>query len=126
MGGGNTVRSTTAVRANYISPNSVALYDLALLLYEGLSREMIYNIMLSQRGMLMYAHTPTQMEICTRVADAMQLSGVDGAGMAAEEASPRAPLLNQGPNARLRCHGGGWRGRGRVARRDAVAMGYGR
>src|SRR5690625_6926216 len=109
MGGGNTVRSTTAVRANYISPNSVALYDLALLLYEGLSRELNYNIMLSQRGMLMYAHTPTQMEICTRIANAMQLNGVDGAVMTAEEAIRRAPLLNQGPNARHRRYLGGTR-----------------
>src|SRR5690625_2249808 len=126
IGGGNTGRNTTAVRSNYFYPESVALYDLALRLYEGLSRELNYNIMLSQRGMLMYAHPPTQMEICTRIANAMQLNGVDGAVRTAEEAIRRAPLLNQGPNARLRCHGGVWQGRGGVARHDAVAWGYAR
>jgi sarcosine oxidase subunit beta len=38
IGGGNTGRNTTAVRSNYFYPESVALYDLALRLYEGLSR----------------------------------------------------------------------------------------
>jgi sarcosine oxidase subunit beta len=38
LGGGNTGRNTTAVRSNYFYPESVALYDLALRLYEGLSR----------------------------------------------------------------------------------------
>src|SRR5690625_7328422 len=82
--------------------------------------------MLSQRGMLMYAHTPAQMEICTRIANAMQLNGVDGTVMTAEQAIRRAPLLNQGPNARLRCHGGVWQGRGGVARHGAGAWGYAR
>lgn len=126
IGGGNTGRNTTVVRSNYFYPESVALYDLALRLYEGLSRELNYNIMLSQRGMLMLAHTPMQMEICTRIANAMQLNGVDGRVMTAEEAIDRAPLLNQGPDARLRCHGGVWQGRGGIARHDAVAWGYAR
>ena len=52
LGGGNTGRNTTVVRSNYFFPESVALYDLALRLYEGLSRELNYNIMLSQRGIV--------------------------------------------------------------------------
>ena len=38
IGGGNTGRNTTVVRSNYYFPASGALYDLALRLYEGLSR----------------------------------------------------------------------------------------
>ena len=47
LGGGNTGRNTTVVRSNYFYPESVALYDLALRLYEGLSRDLNYNVMLS-------------------------------------------------------------------------------
>jgi sarcosine oxidase subunit beta len=126
IGGGNTGRNTTAVRSNYFYPESVALYDLALRLYEGLSRELNYNVMLSQRGMLIAAHTPAQMEICARIANAMQLNGVDGALMGAEEAARRIPLLNQTVDARFRCLGGIWQGRAGVARHDAVAWGYAR
>ncbi|MFV0476084.1 MAG: sarcosine oxidase subunit beta family protein [Pikeienuella sp.] len=126
IGGGNTGRNTTVVRSNYFYPESVALYDLALRLYEGLSKDLNFNVMLSQRGMLIAAHTPMQMEICARIANAMQLNGVDGDLMSAEEAARRAPLLNQGADARHRCLGGVWQPRGGVARHDAVAWGYAR
>lgn len=38
LGGGNTGRNTTVVRSNYFFPESTALYDLALRLYETLGR----------------------------------------------------------------------------------------
>ena len=77
LGGGNTGRNTTIVRSNYFYPELVALYDLALRLYEGLSRDLNFNVMLSQRGILNISHTPAQLEIAARVANAMQLNGVD-------------------------------------------------
>ncbi len=126
IGGGNTGRNTTAVRSNYFYPESVALYDLALRLYEDLSKDLNFNVMLSQRGMLIAAHTPMQMEICTRIANAMQLNGVDGELIGAEAAVKRAPLLNQDPQARYKCMGGVWQQRAGVARHDAVAWGYAR
>jgi sarcosine oxidase subunit beta len=126
IGGGNTGRNTTAVRSNYFYPESVALYDLALRLYEGLSAELNYNVMLSQRGMLIAAHTPSQMEICARIANAMKLNGVDSELMGADEALQRIPLLNQTPDARYKCMGGIWQGRAGIARHDAVAWGYAR
>ena len=126
IGGGNTGRNTTVIRSNYFFPESVALYDLSLRLYEGLSQELNYNVMLSQRGMLIAAHTPMQMEICARIANAMQLNGVDGHLMGAAEARRRIPLLNTAPDARHQCLGGVWQGRAGVARHDAVAWGYAR
>ncbi len=126
LGGGNTGRNTTVFRSNYFYPESVALYDLALRLYEGLSKELNYNIMLSQRGMLIAAHTPMQMEICNRIANAMQLNGVDGKLMTAREAEERVPLINKSEGARYKCMGGIWQGRAGVARHDAVAWGYAR
>ncbi|MEM9603654.1 MAG: sarcosine oxidase subunit beta family protein [Pseudomonadota bacterium] len=126
LGGGNTGRNTTAVRSNYFFPESVALYDLALRLYEGLSDELNYNVMLSQRGMLIAAHTPMQMEICTRIANAMRLNGVDGDLMTRGQALKRLPLLNRTADARYHCQGGIWQGRAGVARHDAVAWGYAR
>ena len=126
IGGGNTGRNTTAIRSNYFYPESVALYDLSLRLYEGLSKDLNYNVMLSQRGMLIAAHTPAQMEICARIANAMQINGVDGSLMSAEDALRRIPLLNQTADARFKCLGGVWQGRAGVARHDAVAWGYAR
>ena len=49
IGGGNTGRNTTIIRSNYLWDASAGLYDHALKLWEGLSQELNYNVMFSQR-----------------------------------------------------------------------------
>ncbi|MYJ86152.1 MAG: FAD-dependent oxidoreductase, partial [Rhodobacteraceae bacterium] len=126
IGLGNTGRNTTTIRSNYFYPESVALYDLSLRLYENLSKELNFNIMFSQRGMMMVAHTPTQMEICNRIANAMVINGVDGELLSARQVMDKIPLWNKKKDARYKCHGGIMQNRGGVARHDAVAWGYAR
>ena len=92
LGGGNTGRNTTIVRSNYFYPELVALYDLALRLYEGLSRELNFNVMLSQRGILNLAHTQAQLEMAARLTNAMQLNGVDAELWGPNEIRERLPL----------------------------------
>ena len=126
LGGGNTGRNTTVVRSNYFYPESVALYDLALRLYEGLSRELNFNVMLSQRGVLNVSHTPAQLEIAARLANAMQLNGVDAELWGPDEIRERLPLMAQSLDSRYLPNGGVWQRRGGTARHDAVAWGYAR
>jgi sarcosine oxidase subunit beta len=126
LGGGNTGRNTTAVRSNYFFPESVALYELALKLYEGLSRELNYNIMLSQRGILNLAHSPADMEMAARLANAMQINGIDAELLSAENAREMVPLYNSSPDARYPIFGGVVQRRAGTARHDAVAWGYAR
>src|SRR5947199_6567954 len=57
IGGGNTGRNTTIIRSNYLSDESAALYDHAVRLWEHLSQVLNYNVMFSQRGVMMLAHT---------------------------------------------------------------------
>ena len=56
IGGGNTGRNTTIIRSNYLQEESAAIYEHAVKLWEGLSRELNYNVMFSQRGVMMLAH----------------------------------------------------------------------
>ena len=126
IGGGNTGRNTTVVRSNYYYPESVALYDFALRLYEGLSRELNYNIMLSQRGIAIVAHTEAEMEICARIVNAMQINGADAELLTGARVLEKAPLLNTSDRARFPILGAIWQGRAGVARHDAVAWGYAR
>ena len=126
LGGGNTGRNTTIVRSNYFYAESVALYDLALRLYEGLSRELNFNVMLSQRGILNIAHTPAQLEMAARLANAMQLNGVDAQLWGPNEIRARLPLMTQSLDSRYLPNGGVWQRRGGIARHDAVAWGYAR
>ena len=126
LGGGNTGRNTTTIRSNYFYPESVALYDFALRLYEGLSRELNYNIMFSQRGLVTVAHSEAEMEIAARVVNAMQINGTDAELLGPEEVLRREPLLNTSDRARYPVFGGVWQGRAGVARHDAVAWAYAR
>ena len=126
LGGGNTGRNTTVVRSNYFYPESVALYDLALRLYEGLSRDLNYNIMLSQRGIINVAHSDAEMEICARLANAMQINGVDAELFGPEQVRHVAPAMNFNPQTRYPVFGGVWHKRGGTARHDGVAWGYAR
>jgi sarcosine oxidase subunit beta len=126
IGGGNTGRNTTVIRSNYFYPESVALYDFSLRLYEKLGRELNYNVMFSQRGIMIVANSELEMEIAARIVNAMQINGTDAELLGPAEVVKRIPLLNTGPSARYRVHGGIWQGRAGVARHDAVAWGYAR
>ena len=50
LGGGNTGRNTTIVRSNYLRDEAAQLYEFALGLWGGLSRELNYNVMFSPRA----------------------------------------------------------------------------
>ena len=126
LGGGNTGRNTTAIRSNYFYPESAALYDFSVRLYEGLSRELNYNVMFSQRGMLVCAHSHHDMEMAARQYNAMRLNGVDAELLDADQVRRLEPVLNVGPDARYPIHGGVLQRRAGTGRHDAVAWGYAR
>ena len=126
IGGGNTGRNTTIVRSNYFFPESAALYDLALRLYEGLSQDLNYNIMLSQRGVVQIAHSEHQMELMARSVNAMLINGIDVELLSADDVHREVPILNRDPAARYPIHGGFVQRRAGIARHDAVAWGYAR
>jgi sarcosine oxidase subunit beta len=126
LGGGNTGRNTTNVRSDYMFPESVAVYDLALRLYEGLSREVNFNIMLSQRGWLTLIHNLHQMEAARHKANWLRCNGVDGEVIGRAEVQRRLPLLAIGSNARFPILGAFLQRRGGTIRHDAVAWGYAR
>lgn len=126
IGGGNTGRNTTVVRSNYLYPESARLYDFALKLYEGLSRELNFNIMLSQRGILTLAHSRHDLDSQARWANAMRFNGIDAEMLDARQVRELEPRLNLGPGARFTILGGFLQGRAGTARHDAVAWGYAR
>ncbi len=126
IGGGNTGRNTTIVRSNYFFGESARLYDHALKLYEGLSEDLNYNIMLSQRGVINIAHSEHEMELMTRSVNAMLLNGIDVELLDRKQLLAEVPLANDAPDARFPLHGGFVQRRGGVARHDAVAWGYAR
>ncbi|MDE1922151.1 MAG: sarcosine oxidase subunit beta family protein [Gammaproteobacteria bacterium] len=126
IGGGNTGRNTTIVRSNYLYPESARLYDFSLKLYEGLSRDLNYNIMLSQRALVMLAHSRHDLDSMARWANAMRMNGIDADLLSLDEVRSRVPGLDTSSGARIPVLGGFTQRRAGTARHDAVAWGYAR
>jgi sarcosine oxidase subunit beta len=126
IGGGNTGRNTTIVRSNYLYPESARLYDFSLQLYEGLSKELNFNIMLSQRGLILLAHSRHELDAMSRWANAMRMNGIAAELITRDEIAQLAPALDLSPRARLPVLGGFMQRRAGSARHDAVAWGYAR
>jgi sarcosine oxidase subunit beta len=126
IGGGNTGRNTTIVRSNYLHPESARLYDFSLKLYENLSQALNFNIMLSQRGLIVLAHSRHDLESMSRWANAMRMNGVDADLLTREKVKCLAPALDMSSTARYPILGGLTQARAGTARHDAVAWGYAR
>ena len=126
IGGGNTGRNTTIIRSNYLWDESAALYEHSLKLYEGLSQELNYNIMFSQRGVLNLAHNLHDMRELSRRVNANRLNGIDSEILTPAEIKERVPILNTSPDSRYPVLGASLQPRGGTARHDAVAWGFAR
>lgn len=126
LGGGNTGRNTTICRSNYLCDASARLYEKSLQLFEGLSRELNFNVMLSQRGVINLAHNTHDLREIVRRVGAIRLNGIDSEILTTEQVKTLVPILNTDPNARYPVLGGSLQRRGGVARHDAVAWGFAR
>src|SRR5437588_3627023 len=126
IGLGNTGRNTTIIRSNYLWDESARLYEHSLKLWEGLSAELNFNLMLSQRGVLNLAHTLHDVRESMRRVGANRLNGIDAEWLSPSEVKQFCPILNVGPAARYPVLGATLQRRGGVARHDAVAWGFAR
>jgi Glycine/D-amino acid oxidases (deaminating) len=77
VGGGNVGRNTTIIRSNYLLDGNQPFYELSLQLWEGLERELNFNAMVSQRGVLNLFHSDTQRDAFRRRGNAMRMHGTD-------------------------------------------------
>ncbi|HET8609798.1 MAG TPA: sarcosine oxidase subunit beta family protein [Burkholderiales bacterium] len=126
IGGGNTGRNTTIVRSNYLWDEAAHLYEKSLKLWEGLSRDLNYNVMFSPRGVLNLGHTLQDMRDIARRVNANRLNGIDGEVLTAAQVKAMVPIINTSPAARYPILGASLQRRGGVARHDAVAWGFAR
>lgn len=126
IGGGNTGRNTTIVRSNYLWTEASLLYEKSLKLWEGLSQDLNYNVMFSQRGVYNLGHSLQDMRDIQRRVSANRLNGIDAEVVTAEQIRAAIPYLNTSKNARYPILGASLQRRAGVARHDAVAWGFAR
>jgi sarcosine oxidase, subunit beta len=126
LGGGNMGRNTTIIRSNYLWDESAAIYEHALKLWEGLSAELDYDILFSQRGVLNLAHNLGDVREGVRRVEANRLNGVDAEWLTPEEVKAFCPVVSISPDARYPVLGATLQPRAGIAKHDHVAWGYAR
>ncbi len=125
LGGGNVGRNTTIVRANYFLPGNSEFYSHSMKLWEGLSQDLNYNVMFSQRGLINLFHSDGQRDAFARRGNMMVNQGDDAVLLDREGVRKKLPYLDF-DQARFPIYGGLYHPRGGTARHDAVAWGYAR
>jgi sarcosine oxidase, subunit beta len=126
LGGGNTARNTTIVRSNYLWDEAALLYEHSLKLWEGLTEDLNFNVMFSQRGVFNLGHTLQDMRDIERRVNANNLNGIDALVLDAAEVKRRIPLIDTSNSTRYPILGASFQPRAGVARHDAVAWGFAR
>ena len=126
VGGGGSGRNTAILRSNYLTPEGVAFYDRSIKLYEGLARELNFNVMFSQRGHLTLAHNDSSLRTMRWRAEVNKLAGVDSEVIGPDEIKALVPHLDTSERTRYPILGALYHPPGGIIRHDAVNWGYAR
>lgn len=127
LGGGNIARNTVTIRSNYMRDESIPFFVESVRLYEGLTRELNYNLMFSQRGMIDVVLTSGMLRQIRRRMLTMDIYGSIYEPISVAELRRRIPALSGGgPQSRLPIIAGMVHPTAAVCRHDAVAWGYAR
>jgi sarcosine oxidase subunit beta len=126
IGSGAAGRNTTILRSNYKTPEGARFYDASVKLYEGLSRELDFNLLFSQCGHLTLAHSDRAMFVMANRAEVNRLQGIDSRLIGPDEVKQLAPAMYVGPDTSYPITGALHHPPGGIIRHDAVVWGLAR
>ena len=127
IGSGAAGRNTTILRSNYKTPQGARFYDASVKLYEGLSQELRFNLLFSQRGHLTLAHSDRAMFVMANRAEVNRINGIDSRLIQPEEIKRLAPAMQvDNPHATYPIMGALYHPPGGIIRHDAVVWGLAR
>jgi sarcosine oxidase, subunit beta len=126
IGSGASGRNTTIIRANYRTPEGAEFYRRSLALYEGLSAELDFNLMFSQRGHLTLAHTDRAIATMQERAEVNQILGIDSRVVFPAEIAELCPQLDLSDRPTWPILAALYHAPGGIIRHDAVVWGLAR
>ena len=126
IGSGAAGRNTTIIRANYRTPEGAEFYKESVRLYEGLSRELDFNLLFSQQGHLTLAHSDRAMITMTERAEVNQLLGIDSRVIDPDEIAGLCPEMDLSQDVTWPVMGALYHPPGGIIRHDAVVWGLAR
>lgn len=127
LGGGNVARNTVTIRSNYLRQESIPFFIKSVEMYEGLTKELNFNLMHSRRSMIDIIQTYPKLREIKRKMYVMDIFGATYKPISVSEIRRRIPTLTGGgKDSRLPIIAGMVHPEGAVNRHDAVAWGYAR
>jgi sarcosine oxidase, subunit beta len=126
IGSGGSGRNTAIIRSNYRTTEGVPFYDASVKLYEGLSKELRYNVLFSQHGHLTLAHNDLSIKGLRERAERNRLMGVASHLIWPEEIKKLVPAIDISDRPRYPILAALYHPPGGIIRHDAVVWGYAR
>src|SRR5579872_3633759 len=126
LGAGASGRNTAILRSNYRTPEGIPFYDASLKLYEGMSRELGWNVLFSQCGHLTLGHSDSSVTGLRVRAENNQLLGINSRIIDPKAIGKLVPSLNLSRSTRYPVLAALYHPPGGIIRHDAVVWGYAR
>ena len=126
IGSGAAGRNTTILRSNYKTPEGARFYDASVRLYEGLSAELNFNLLFSQRGHLTLAHSDRARVTMQERAEVNQLLGIDSKVVKPDVIRELCPQLDLSDHPAYPIMGALYHAPGGIIRHDAVVWAFAR
>jgi sarcosine oxidase, subunit beta len=126
IGSGASGRNTTILRSNYKTPEGARFYDASVKLYEGLGKELTFNLLFSQCGHLTLAHSDRAMFVMANRAEVNRLNGIDSRLIGPDDVKELAPAMYVGEDTTYPILGALYHPPGGIIRHDAVVWGLAR
>jgi sarcosine oxidase subunit beta len=126
IGSGAAGRNTTILRSNYKTPEGARFYDASVKLYEGLSKDLNFNLLFSQNGHLTLAHSDRAAFVMADRAEVNRLMGIDSRFIGPDEVKKLAPAMSVTEDATYPIVGALYHPPGGIIRHDAVVWGFAR
>jgi sarcosine oxidase subunit beta len=124
IGAGASGRNTQVLRANYNTPETIALYRESLAIYRSLSQQLDFNIMFSNQGELDLCHTADSLQLERERSRLNRALGVSTDVLSPDEVLEVCPYVDLTGAGELPVLGASYHPPGSFARHDSVVWGY--
>lgn len=124
VGGGNSGRNTQVIRANQRTPENVVFYTESLNLWENLSQDLGYNLLIDQFGLTTLGHNEISLDRLRQRAEVNRALGVESRMVGREELRELFPLLDLSDRPSYPVLGALYHPPGGVVRHDAAVWGF--
>ena len=126
LGGGASARTTAIIRSNYLTPEGIPFFNESVKLYEGLAKELNFNMLFNQMGRLDLGHTDSAVYGLRMRTEYNQILGVNSRMVGPREIKKLVPPMDLRVGKPYPVLAALYHPPCGVIRHDAVVWGYGR